>query len=235
MSPTVVLALAVMAAIADVVVILTWLGVGPHHIFNRKWWSMEAISVSRRKMSVVLGLLLLSLSLSFIGLGTLYLHINFVPPKVVFQIQPIAPANMNPHIFTLRVPYLDVGAGAITEMKRGGYIRLSPNELPAKEEDRIRKVALENAKNADADLSEVQRLQTGQFFDITEKGVSDQDMKDVQGSKQWLYFSVVAMYRDENTPNGKYGVTETCGYFYGNFSFYHNCIVGGNRIYVTSD
>lgn len=235
MNPIIVLALALLAAVADLVVILTWLKIEPQHIFSGKWWSMPEISISRGRVATILGMSILSLTLAVVGLGILYFHLQFVPPKVVMRGVAIPPSQTDIHQFTLRVFFINTGTLSVTESKHGEILKLNQEELAIKDEERLRKISLESAKNAEVNNNEIVPNDPTGFFDVVDKGISQQDIQDVLAQKQRLYFSVVLKYRDENTPRGKYGITETCGYFYGTLGFFAQCKGGGNRTYVASE
>ena len=58
---------ALLAAIADLIAILTWLKIEPSQIFSRNWWSVREISITRGKLAGILGLATISLGLSSYG------------------------------------------------------------------------------------------------------------------------------------------------------------------------
>jgi len=68
MAPTLALIFALIAGVAQVISILGWLKIGPDKIFNRAWWKVREVTVTKGKLAIISVLGLLSLGLSAYGL-----------------------------------------------------------------------------------------------------------------------------------------------------------------------
>ena len=67
MNTVTIFALAILAALADVAVVLTWLKIEPKHITNAEWWRMHQVTITGGKIFLMSTLAVASLSLSSYG------------------------------------------------------------------------------------------------------------------------------------------------------------------------
>jgi hypothetical protein len=64
--------LASLAALGNIIVILTWFGIKPNHVFSATSWAVRTVTVSGRALVLVFALAVFSLGLSSYGLYRIY-------------------------------------------------------------------------------------------------------------------------------------------------------------------
>jgi hypothetical protein len=67
MNPIAIYFFALLAAVAQIVGILSWLKIEPKNIFSRDWWAMFPVNITKGKLILILGFGIFSLILSSYG------------------------------------------------------------------------------------------------------------------------------------------------------------------------
>ena len=78
---------AILAAIADLVAVFTWLKLEPSHIFEKAWWTNRPVSITRAKAFFIALLSVLSLGLSSYGYYGSYASKIPVPRTLAWGVQ----------------------------------------------------------------------------------------------------------------------------------------------------